>query len=351
MRLFFRNPRTTDSPSAVEAAGLFHVARTRRAACALLTTLGFLTLAGCGYVSETLPPALQKPTRILDVAAVERGAKIIVQFTPPQFTTEGLPIKKAHELELRWGVCPVSPFQFEPWEKAADVKRDIPWQNGLVRVELPAEKYVGKDIVIGVKALGPAGRNIGWSNLVQLSIVTPLPVPLGVTAKDVAAGIQVEWHAAAAHFRVFRRVQGTVDWLQAGLADKASFVDTGIEYGKTYQYFVQTIEKAGEALAESELSEVVDIKPVDTFPPAVPTGLRPVPGARSIELLWDRNIEGDLAGYRIYRDGKRLGDTVVSPAYSDKAVQPGVTYKYQVSSIDRAGNESALCAAVEAVIP
>lgn len=317
----------------------------------LCTAVAFVMLSGCGYLGEPMPPALQKPTRVLDLAAVERGSKIIVQFTAPERTTEGLPIKKAHELELRWGVCPVSPFQFEPWEKAADVKRDVPWQKGLIRLELPAEKYVGKDIVIGVKALGPAGRNIGWSNLVQLNIVTPLPVPLGVTAKDVAAGVLVEWHAAAAHFRVFRRLQGTVDWAQTGLADKPSFVDTEIEYGKTYQYFVQTIEKAGEALAESELSEVVDIKPVDTFPPAVPTGLTAVPGARSIELLWDRNIERDLAGYRLYRDGKRLGDTIVSPAYSDKAVRAGVTYKYQVSSIDRAGNESALSAAVEAIIP
>ncbi len=317
----------------------------------LLTIPLFVVLTGCGFVSEPLPPALQRPTRVTDLAAVERGSKIIVQFTLPEFTTEGLPIKKAHSVELRYGVCPVSPFKYEPWEQAAEVKRDIPWQKGLVRLELPVEKLIGKDVVIGVKVLGPAGRNIGWSNLVQLVPVTPLPTPLGVAAKNVAAGIQLEWHAAAAHFRVFRKVQGTTDWVQAGLSDKPSFVDDAIDYSKTYQYFVQTIEKSGEALAESDLSEIVDFKPVDTFPPAVPGGLTAVPGAKSIELLWDRNIEADLAGYRVYRDGKRLGDTIVSPAYSDKAVQPGTKYRYQVSSIDRAGNESALCSAVEAVIP
>ncbi|MGI8990660.1 MAG: hypothetical protein ACR2I2_13915, partial [Bryobacteraceae bacterium] len=39
-----------------------------------------LTLANCGYIGETLPPALNLPVRIADLAAVERGSNIIIQF-------------------------------------------------------------------------------------------------------------------------------------------------------------------------------------------------------------------------------------------------------------------------------
>ena len=76
-----------------------------------------------------------------------------------------------------------------------------------------------------------------------------------------------------------------------------------------------------------------------------------IPGTRTIELVWDRNTEKDFAGYRIYRDGKKVSEGQTAPAFSDSDVKPGTTYRYQVSAVDTAGNESALSAAVETAIP
>ena len=324
-----------------------------RAVLPRCAALGFaaIVLSSCGYVGEPLPPALKRPMRVVDLTAVERGSKLIVQFSLPKITTEGLPIHRLQDIELRYGVCPVVPFRYDAWEKASERVADVPQDKDLVRVELPAAKFAGKDVVIGVKVHSPKGLDIGWSNMVSVPVVPPLPTPLAPEAKAVAAGIRLEWHAAAPQFRVFRRLKSDPNWLEIGTTDQTYFVDPNIEYGKDYQYFVQTIEKTGGLIAESDLSDTVDIKPIDTFPPAVPTGLQAVPGARSIELLWDRNPEKDLAGYRIYRDGKRITETLPSPAYSDKAVQPGTTYKYQISAIDTVGNESALCAPFQALIP
>ena len=36
--------------------------------------LAGVLLAGCGYVGEPLPPALKRPMRVTDLAAVERGS-------------------------------------------------------------------------------------------------------------------------------------------------------------------------------------------------------------------------------------------------------------------------------------
>jgi fibronectin type 3 domain-containing protein len=95
----------------------------------------------------------------------------------------------------------------------------------------------------------------------------------------------------------------------------------------------------------------VTFTPKDKFPPAVPIGLTAVPGTRTIELVWERNGERDFASYSVYRDGKRIADMLGSPAYSDKDVKPGTTYRYQVSAVDSAGNESALSGPAEAAIP
>jgi fibronectin type 3 domain-containing protein len=76
-----------------------------------------------------------------------------------------------------------------------------------------------------------------------------------------------------------------------------------------------------------------------------------VPGTRTIELVWNRNTEKDFAGYRIYRDGMNIAEGLTAPAFTDRDVQPRVRYRYEVSAVDTAGNESARSAAVDAVIP
>ena len=94
-------------------------------------------------------------------------------------------------------------------------------------------------------------------------------------------------------------------------------------HGREYEYFVQAGEKTGAKYAESDLSAIVEIKPSDHFPPGAPAGLAAVPGTKSIELVWDRNTEADVASYRVYRDGVKVADALQSPAFSDKDVMPG----------------------------
>ena len=78
-----------------------------------------LLLAGCGYIGEPLPPALRRPVRVTDLAAVERGSKIIIQFTIPKVTTEGLPIKGDEDIELRIGP-PDDPFRMAAWQRTSE---------------------------------------------------------------------------------------------------------------------------------------------------------------------------------------------------------------------------------------
>ena len=106
------------------------------------------------------------------------------------------------------------------------------------------------------------------------------------------------------------------------------------------------------------------IEALDVFPPAIPAGLAAVanPPANgepaSIDLSWQPNTEPDLAGYYVYRHEaetpwQRISGSqpVPAPAFHDPSVQPGYTYVYGVSAVDRSGHESGRSADAQETVP
>src|ERR1700680_600834 len=86
---------------------------------------GCLLLAGCGSVGEPLYPALNVPTRVIDLTAVQRGDKLDVHFTIPPKTIEGLVLKQIGNIELRIGPSPAAGFQATGWAAGAE-RIDVP---------------------------------------------------------------------------------------------------------------------------------------------------------------------------------------------------------------------------------
>jgi fibronectin type 3 domain-containing protein len=294
-----------------------------------------LTLAGCGYPGDTRPPSLRVPVPVHDLAAVQRGSKIIVQFTVPQLSTDGIALKDSPYLELY-----IAGSKFH-------VKSDKP----LAYDEETATPFAGQTVKIGVKAQNDRAQDAGWSNVVDLTVVPALATPTEVEAKAVADGVQVTWKSADRKFVVFREGPGEKTFTRIGDADARTYTDTTAEFGKTYLYKVQTIDPATTPPVESDLSTEKSITPLDTFAPAVPSTVTAVVGTQSVELLWDRNLEGDLAGYRVYRDGKMIGESKDAPSFSDRTVERGKRYSYAISAYDRLNNESAKSEPVEVQIP
>jgi hypothetical protein len=340
----------------------------------LSALVGAALLAGCGYPGEPLPPALNRPVRVADLTAVQRGAKVYVQFTVPSVTTENLPLRGKPDIELRLGPAAAEGFSLPAWEKSSERVPDAeihldsqpispvsrkkkgnappqPTERYNASAQLDASKFYGKTVLIGVRVHGSKGQDVGWSRLESVQLVPALPVPEALSASNAPDAIRLDWHAAAPEYRVFRKGPTDTAFRQIGTSDKPFYIDSTIEYGKTYDYLVQSVEKTGERYAESEPSAGITFKPVDTFPPAIPTGLTAVPGSRTIELVWDRNAEKDFASYTVARDGKKIAEGLSSPSFSDRDVKPGTRYRYQISATDTAGNSSPLSASVETVIP
>jgi fibronectin type 3 domain-containing protein len=119
---------------------------------------------------------------------------------------------------------------------------------------------------------------------------------------------------------------------------------------------VQAARKTGETEAESESSAPAAITPLDTFPPAAPTGASAIAGTASIELNWDRNTESDFKNYRIFRAAgsgnfEKIADAVEAPAFSDRAIVSGTAYRYVITAVDQTGNESPQSNIVEITAP
>ena len=297
------------------------------------------TLAGCGYVGDTKPPTLDIPARVTDLRALQFGDQVLVEFTLPAFTTEGLLLVKAEEIELQ--------AQSGAGKKSYQIPPQAP---GAVRFEFKASEWPNKQIALAVRATGPKKKAADWSSTITLTLGPALAIPTNLTAESASEGLRLKWKGPGPHYRILR-AGSTGDAAPVGDSTKEEFVDANTAFGTEYRYFVQTI---ASDTYQGLPSAAVTIIPLDRFAPAVPMGLGAVAGPASIELSWERNSEEDFAGYNIYRasgDGEftKIAGPIDAPAYSDPMIESGKRYRYAIGALDRTGNESALSMAAEAL--
>ncbi len=305
-------------------------------------SLALLLLASCGYVGDPLPPALNIPQPVADLRAVQRGDRILIDFTIPERTTENMILTRVAEVYLRAG------------DRQFPVAATKP---GPVETSVPVAGLAGQELAFVAQVRHPKGR---WSEApkpVLVRVVYQIAPPAGLRAVDAPGGVRLHWRRdpRAAAYRVYRLEGGNAK--EAARVDAAEWVDRDAALGRRVEYVVQALAAAGPGFAESEASAVAAIVPEDRFPPAVPSGLVASPGIGTIELAWERAVDADLAGYHVYRatgDGafaRLTTEPAPAPSYRDAAVEPGRSYRYAVSSVDQKGNESARSAAVAIAAP
>jgi hypothetical protein len=315
-----------------------------------------LAMAGCGYVGPPQPPALNILTAVTDLGVGEYGANILVRFTLPALTTDGLTVKSVRSVELFVGPMP-TPFSTDAWASSARrIEIPGPPPPGPVTYQVPAAEWIGKTVAIGVRATGRTGKVSGWSNLRPLTVGAPLTRPTAVKTENLARGVGVTWQGSGPRYRLLRAVEkGPLEVL--GETNEPNWLDESTTYGILYTYQVLTIPLAGENDSQqSEISEAATITPEDKFAPAIPAGVTLSAGVNSIEIAWSRNAEPDLQGYNVFRsvDGaafEKVGDLIPTPVYSDTRIESGKRYRYTISAVDTTGNESPRSEPQEVVAP
>ncbi len=297
---------------------------------------------GCGYVGGPLTPLANIPFAPADVAALQRGDKILAHFTIPTLTTEHVAIQSSVTLDLRIGVWPEH-ASVETWAAGAKRIANPKMEGGLATYEIPAAEWAGKEVVIAARVAGANHKESAWSNYVVLPVVTAPDRPSDVTATSTLQGVRLTWRANGEHFRVLRK-GGDEKGYSVVAADvtQHEWTDPQATPATPYSYLVQTIVPlANKKEAESDLTEV-KITPEAPLLPA-PAGLVAVPATSTIELTWEAPA-GDVAGYRIYRatdngEFAKIADVNGIPTYSDHAVEHGKSYRYAVAAVNSAGRE------------
>ncbi|HEY1183006.1 MAG TPA: hypothetical protein VGE89_02410 [Bryobacteraceae bacterium] len=312
-------------------------------------------LSGCGYVAGPLTPLANIPARVTDLAAVERGGKLIIQFTAPQLTTEGVAIKEPPSFDLRIGPGPV-PFTATQWASQATRIPPFAATGVLVRHDVPCAEWTGKGISIAVRVVGANGKDAGWSNFANVEVIAPPDKPADVRAEMTRGGLRLTWRAQGDHFRVLRALATSEKYDLVAEVTVPEWTDKAAAIGTHYRYLVQTfVPQSDNRVAESDLSEPLEVTP-EPVTPAAPTGLRAVAGPNSIELAWDPAEESGIKGYLVYRAPaggafEHIAESGAVPTYSDHAAEHGKTYRYAVSAVGATGKEGPQSAPLEITLP
>lgn len=326
----------------------------RRRYFSILALGGCALCAGsCAYVGAPRPPSLMIPVAIADLRVVERGDKLLADFTAPAVSTDGVALRGPGQIDLRFGAG-----EGGAWDRTARRIEASPAESGPAHLEIAVGNWVGQEIVARVRSAGKHGRFGEWSNAVRLKVIPPLERPM-LKAEAAPGGVQLNWTpppASNAEYRILKLGPGDQRPVVIATVKSPEYTDSSAEYGKRYEYSVEAFVKTGDSEARSDTSPRVSITPEDRFPPAVPSGLSEIVGVSGIDLSWNPNTEPDLRGYYVYRSigggpFERLGDLVQAPVYGDHAIESGKRYRYTVSAVDRIGNESARSEPVEAAAP
>ncbi|MGB7848184.1 MAG: hypothetical protein WBL63_21415 [Candidatus Acidiferrum sp.] len=360
----------------------------------------FLFAAGCGAPGEPIPPSPPIPVAVTDLRARQVGDSVLLTFTVPKKSTLGERLAEMPTLEVLRGRLRLDG---SPNPKSFHVVDTVPGsvlsgyaEQGKVQFPDPiqpqgTQTHPAETVVYRVRTRVSERKASPDSNDASLNLY---PVPERVEeleARVTENSIQLKWAApkrssageplpAIQEFHVYRGelAPGSVPaaerelhaavWklplLQIATVKSSEYQDSGFDFGKTYAYVVRSAVNAEGVLLESSDSLPAIVTPKDTFPPAAPQDVvaailpSAAAGTFVVDLSWAMNLENDLAGYRVYRSesesarGQLLTqDLLPTPAHRDSSVFKGRRYWYSVTAVDRAGNESAPCAAVLVEVP
>ena len=180
-----------------------------------------------------------------------------------------------------------------------------------------------------------------------------------VAAMRVLPGVLVPLSPpVGARFNLYEVVEGkpAVAPLNPSPLTTPTFALGKPEWGRERCFAVRTVRRYGRVSIESAEAAQHCVTPIDTFPPAAPTGLRAVASPGSMSLIWSANRETDLAGYVVLRGevpGDKLQALTTAPiretTFTDTTVKPNVRYAYAIVAVDNADkpNMSAQSARVE----
>lgn len=332
-------------------------------------------LAGCGNVGDPLPPLIQIPVPVSDLAAYQFGKLIKLSWTLPKLNTDGSAATTLVRVEV-FRLSADSSQNAAP-DKALFVRSALKWkvfqehdfdnhrEGGKIvltdtLLDTESGKVFGTTFSYAVKAINRKKQDAGISNIVSVKVLPAPNPPEGLRATFAEHFIELSWEPPTLNadnspikdtiqFNVYRTSNPKIpggDRLTQAPTSVSSFRDESTELGKSYSYVVRAMLETATGSIESFDSKKLEVINPDVYPPRPPSEVTAISSGEFISLVWLPNSEPDLAGYFVYRSGqdrdfKRLNETpIVTASTIDKTAEKGQTYFYRIKAVDSQGNVS-----------
>jgi hypothetical protein len=205
------------------------------------------------------------------------------------------------------------------------------------------------------------------SPISRFASFAPLPPPeppRDIRVAPEAQGVRLSWSEPEGDvgiegYRIFRKSPQATQYgspiatLEAG---ETEHLDRNATFGNRYVYAITTLAMR-RPVVESRLGGETEVRFVDEFPPAPPSGLVALAEGGTTRLVWEASAARDIAGYLVFaaRDAgeavQLTAEPIARPEYVHTGTVSGATYTYTVAAVDTAGNRSRPSDAVSARVP
>lgn len=358
--------------------------RKRRLRLVALMLLG-LSLMACGKKGPPVAPERRLPMAATGLQAFIDGDSIVLTWNNPGTRFDGTRLRdlttlKLHRREEAEGIPPkpalLSAGGVVGYNQIASIALESPApaavQGSQVRWVDRQGLTLGRRYVYVVTALDSSGRSSPPSERLEITLLAGPKPPSSVVAQPGDSGVSLRWDPPT-EFTDGTPVSGEVRYVvlrgSGGEGElvlitpqpltATSYTDTGLQNENEYRYAVRAVRVDLRAVVRGAPSAVVTAIPTHTTPPRPPTSLVAIPSPGALRLAWNRSPQEDVAVYAVYRavgpgEFVRIATTpATNTSFVDRDVQPGITYRYVVTAIDRARrpNESARSNEVTIRIP
>ena len=354
---------------------------------ALLTALVFVVLIAVGACGKRKPP-LPPNERVMqraEVSGFQRGNQVILNWKMPMANApEGsvLHISRADIYRLAERLDAPQALSEEEFASRSLIVATIPVTNsefgGRTLQYTDTLQFAGQPARLryAIRFVNASGQRAAFSNFFLIEPAARIAAaPTALSTELSQEAVRLTWSVPASNvdgtapanilgYNIYRSESEAVParLLNQTPTSDVSFEDRFFDFEKEYFYFVRAVSLGTDATpTESAESNIVTIRPVDTFPPSAPTAITIAATPSSISIFFPANPDTDVEGYRVYRstdDGLPKGqwqlltpEILKTNTFQDATVESGKTYFYYVTAIDKYKNISQPSETVSETVP
>ena len=346
----------------------------------VLCLCAFVVITGCGKRRPPLPPVERVQQRTELLSGAQQGNEVILSWPAPRRNAPDRSVQSIRRIDIyRLAEKPGAPLALTEDEFSA--RATLVGSVTYEQIQTAGDNLIYRDVLelagqptrlrYALRYVNASGQRAAFSNFLSIEPAARIAQAPTLAAEPKVAEdtITISWQPPAANidnstpvnllgYNVYRTDESQTEIgnqaINSALISGTDYADKNFQFGKDYRYIVRAVSLGtGGAQVESLNSNSISVSPRDVFPPAAPDRpsiAAPEPSSARLAIFFAANKETDIAGYNIYRstdpdlpkqNWTKLNQTLLTrTTYQDDKVEPGKTYYYYVTAVDKAGNVS-----------